>query len=153
MDNSFFNNFKLLMYTLDKSKNRVFKKFGITSSQADILLYLLLNKEKEIYQKNIENQFSLSNPTVNGIVDRLESKKLIFREKIEKDKRLTLIRLTPQSLKLEKNIVDSLIKFNENIMKEITENEIHIFEQVINKMLENIKNIKFEQEKKNERNI
>ena len=144
MDNSFFNNFKLLVYTLDKSKNRVFKKLGITSSQADILLYLLLNKEKEIYQKNIENQFRLSNPTVNGIVDRLESKKLIFREKIEKDKRLTLIRITPQSLKLEKNIVDSLIKFNENIMKEITENEIHIFEQVINKMLENIKNIKFE---------
>lgn len=144
MDNSFFNNFKLLVYTLDKSKNRVFKKLGITSSQADILLYLLLNREKQIYQKNIENQFRLSNPTVNGIVDRLESKKLIFREKIEKDKRLTLIRLTPQSLKLEKNIVDSLIKFNENIMKEITENEIHIFEQVINKMLENIKNIKFE---------
>ena len=104
---------KVITNILDKSKTNSLRKYEITSSQADILVYLFMNENKEIYQKDIEKHFELTNPTVNGIINRLELKKLVYRQKDEFDKRLTLIKLTENGLQMKKNMELDAKKFNE----------------------------------------
>ena len=61
---------------------------NLTSIQADVLSYILINSKKgEINQLDIQAVFKLTNPTVSGIIDRLEEKEFIKRTKSEKDAR------------------------------------------------------------------
>ena len=49
-------------------------KYNLTGMQMEILCYLKCNPDKEIHQREIEYWFQLKNPTVTGILNRLEEK-------------------------------------------------------------------------------
>ena len=51
-------------------------KYNLTGMQMEILCYLKCNPDKEIHQREIEYWFQLKNPTVTGILNRLEEKRL-----------------------------------------------------------------------------
>ena len=58
--------------------------------------YLHHTDKKIVIQKDIEEHFHISNPTVTGILNRLEQKGFIERKSNEKDKRVRTIVLTPK---------------------------------------------------------
>lgn len=136
---------KVITNILDKSKTNSLRKYEITSSQADILVYLFMNENKEIYQKDIEKHFELTNPTVNGIINRLELKKLVYRQKDEFDKRLTLIKLTENGLKMKKNMELDAKKFNEILLNNISNKDLETLNKVLQKLFENAKSIQFKE--------
>ncbi len=65
---------------------------GLTGPQARVLLYLWRCPDGPVHQRDIEETFSLSAPTVNGILQRLLEKGLITRETSERDARYNLHR-------------------------------------------------------------
>mgnify|MGYP000346849506 CR=1 FL=1 len=67
--------------------NRDMEAIGITGRQADILFYLMDHKEEKVKQVMIEKAFRLSNPTVTGVLNRLEQNGFLTRELSEKDRR------------------------------------------------------------------
>lgn len=136
---------KVITNILDKSKTNSLRKYEITSSQADILVYLFMNEKKEIYQKDIEKHFELTNPTVNGIINRLELKKLVYRQKDEFDKRLTLIKLTENGLQMKKNMELDAKKFNEILLNNISNKDLETLTKVLQKLFENAKSIQFKE--------
>ncbi len=136
---------KVITNILDKSKTNSLRKYEITSSQADILVYLFMNENKEIYQKDIEKHFELTNPTVNGIINRLELKKLVYRQKDEFDKRLTLIKLTENGLQMKKNMELDAKKFNEILLNNISNKDLETLTKVLQKLFENAKSIQFKE--------
>lgn len=136
---------KVITNILDKSKTNSLRKYEITSSQADILVYLFMNENKEIYQKDIEKHFELTNPTVNGIINRLELKKLVYRQKDEFDKRLTLIKLTENGLQMKKNMELDAKKFNEILLNNISNKDLETLNKVLQKLFENAKSIQFKE--------
>ena len=56
-------------------------KYNLTGMQMEILCYLKCNPDKEIHQREIEYWFQLKNPTVTGILNRLEEKGYITRRR------------------------------------------------------------------------
>lgn len=74
--------------------NKELEQFDITLMQTEVLSYIYAHEEKQdVFQKQIEEFFNSSNPTITGILKRLESKELIRRETSHTDgryKKLTL---------------------------------------------------------------
>ena len=84
----------LIKKKMDKHMNEGLKKYDLTKTQRDILGYLHFTDKNPVIQKDIEEHFHISNPTVTGILNRLEQKGFIERKQSLKDKRVRTIVLT-----------------------------------------------------------
>lgn len=81
--------------------NKEFEAFGITLMQYEVLHYLYGHEGKcEINQKDIEKFFNSTNPTITGILNRLQAKSLISREASTEDARYKVIKLTEEGKKV-----------------------------------------------------
>lgn len=129
---------KQLHIALENNFNKFSKKYKLTSSQMDILIFLLHNENKIINQRDIENFLSLSNPTIAGTLLRLEKKGFIIRKISSKDKRYKEIYLTDKSREL-KDIIFKYIRDNDNKMfSNMSEEEKENLKNIITKILNNI---------------
>ena len=59
--------------------NTIFAEFDLTASQTFTLIYLFKAHERgeQVHQKDIEDAMDISNPSVTGILNRLEHKGLV----------------------------------------------------------------------------
>jgi len=130
--------FKEIFQNIERQKNKSLEQIDLTSIQASVLIYLLNEKEYR-NQRDIEKEFNLTNPTVNGILNRLESKGFIERVVSKKDARNKEIHLTDKSLKLNKEMIIKAKEVEKNIVNNINEEELNVFYNVIKKINENIK--------------
>lgn len=129
---------KQLHIALENNFNKFSKKYKLTSSQMDILIFLLHNEDKIVNQRDIENFLSLSNPTIAGTLLRLEKKGFIIRKISSKDKRYKEIYLTDKSREL-KDIIFKYISDNDNKMfSNMSEEEKENLKNIITKILNNI---------------
>ena len=64
--------FKQISTIYEKEFNNRLRKLGITASQCAVLDYLFNASIEEVTQKDIEKGLNLKNPTVTGILKRLE---------------------------------------------------------------------------------
>lgn len=129
---------KQLHIALENNFNKFSKKYKLTSSQMDILIFLLHNEDKIANQRDIENFLSLSNPTIAGTLLRLEKKGFIIRKISSKDKRYKEIYLTDKSREL-KDIIFKYIRDNDNKMfSNMSEEEKENLKNIITKILNNI---------------
>ena len=62
----------------EKDLNERLKKIGITSSQCAVLDYLFHTSKDEVSQRDVEKNLNLKNPTVTGILKRLDEKRIYF---------------------------------------------------------------------------
>ena len=129
---------KQLHIALENNFNKFSKKYKLTSSQMDILIFLLHNENKIVNQRDIENFLILSNPTIAGTLLRLEKKGFIIRKISSKDKRYKEIYLTDKSREL-KDIIFKYIRDNDNKMfSNMSEEEKENLKNIITKILNNI---------------
>ena len=103
-----------------------------------IIGFIYDNPDRDIFQKDIETEFSIARSTVTGILKLMEKKGYIYRESVPRDARLKRLVLTDKGRKMhEDTVVD--IDFIENyIRRGISEEEIKAFFNVVRKLKENI---------------
>ena len=130
--------FRIIYKTLEDNKNKSLESLDLTSSQTGVLIYLLLNQNNEVNQKDIENYLNLKNPTVTGILNRLEKKDFITRITSYKDARHKIIVLTDKSKNIQKEVFDEIDFMEKQITKNMSQNEIDILFQLLQKVLENM---------------
>ena len=82
---------KKLSLEIDKLSNPILEPYDLTHSQFKILKYVLMNPEKNIRQADIEHYFSMTNPTVTGLVQTLERKGMIERRVNPDDSRSKIL--------------------------------------------------------------
>ena len=63
---------KQINNVFEKDLNRQLKTIGITSSQCAVLDYLFHTNEEEVNQRDVERSLNLKNPTVTGLLKRLD---------------------------------------------------------------------------------
>ncbi|MEG0977076.1 MAG: MarR family transcriptional regulator [Bacilli bacterium] len=130
---------KYIYNSFEKSKNKSLEILDITSSQADVLMYLLHNKDEVLNQKDLEKEFNLKNSTINGILNRLENKNFIVRKTNDKDGRFKDIYLTELSFNAKEEIINRMKELNKDIFKEVSEEDICTFFKVVKKVSKNMK--------------
>ena len=111
---------------------------ALTTVQIRIMRYLFLNKDKEIYQKDIEKNFVVRRSTASGIIDTMVKNGMIVREDSTLDLSVIRIILTDKYLnqmELLENLID---KFQADLTDGISDVELNTFFSVIDKMKKNL---------------
>ena len=129
---------KKLFQTMEKKLNKDLENIDLTSMQEQVLIYLYKNKNNIINQRDIERKFALTNPTVNGILNRLEKKGFVKRLVSHIDARNKEISLTDKSISLINDMKKSAIKLENKMTLGIEKDELDIFYRVIKKMFNNV---------------
>ena len=70
----------------------------VTVMHGWIIGYLIMNKDRDIYQKDIESEFAISRSTVTNILKLMEKKGYITRVSVKSDARLKKISLTDKGV-------------------------------------------------------
>lgn len=107
--------------------------------QAKVTKYLIENKEGEVYQKDLEEVFEVSKATISGVLLTMEKNKIIKRIPSENDARQKKIVLTKKSKEIYKEVKETFKKLNEELIKNISEEELQNFIKTMEKMRNNIK--------------
>ena len=112
---------KMIHFTLESRINELLRKYDLTRSQCDIIVFLIRN-EGFVTQRMIEKALHVSNPTVTGLLNRLESKGFIERKISDKDARFKYIVLTDKARSVDKEIISKLDE-NESQLFSFLDNE------------------------------
>ncbi|MEE1087072.1 MAG: MarR family transcriptional regulator [Schaedlerella sp.] len=128
----------------EKNLNERLKKLGITSSQCAVLDFLFYANEDEISQRDVEIALNLKNPTVTGILKRLEEKGFILCVPNAKDKRKKNIYLIEKAYDIQRRMEANRRKLDSELTKGMTKKEILLMTKWLEKMLCNISECKGE---------
>ena len=129
---------KSIFHIMEKNLNRNLEKIDLTSTQAHILMFLYKNRNRVINQRDIEKEFELTNPTVNGILNRLENKNFIERVVSQVDARNKEINLTDKSILLINDMFKQAKNMENKMIAGIDKDELNIFYNVIKKIFNNV---------------
>ena len=104
-----------------------------------ILRYLYEHQDKEIYQKDIEKEFSINRSTTSEMLKLMCKNGMITREEVDYDARLKKIVLTEASRQHNRNIEDKMRKMHQQLIKDLSDDEINAFIKISDKLINNIK--------------
>ena len=124
-----------------KDVNKNLTRFNLTATQEKVLwvIFRLQEHKKNIFQKDIEKELGLSNPTVTGIVKRLEEKELIKRISSSEDARCKCLTLSDKGLGLINECMDFGVNYIEKkLTKNMTKDELHTLKTLLNRVLDNM---------------
>jgi MarR family transcriptional regulator, organic hydroperoxide resistance regulator len=101
---------------------KIFEDTGITAPQGMVMG--ILSKEKRMKITELSSKLCLSNSTVSGIVDRLESQGMVVRERSKEDRRVVYVSICPKFNEIHGNIHKLIQENTANIIKKGTPEEI-----------------------------
>lgn len=116
------------------------KQEELTKSQMDIIRFLIdqRKEDKLTNQRDLERYFSVSNPTISGLLDRLEKKGMIVRTASPKDKRIRNIELTEKAITLYDRLKATIDGLERTMLRGLSPEQIEqglVFLQTIMKNL------------------
>lgn len=129
-----------IAHVMFKETNKDLQQYNLTRVQANVLIYLFFSeKNGDIFQKDIEKHLNLTNPTVTGVVKRLEQKNMIVRYCSKDDGRYKCHILTDEGKKFAKYAVDYMRNEKENqLLKGFSEDEVDFIIKFLKRMLKNL---------------
>ena len=131
--------------TLDNMLRRNFissvKESGldeVTVMHGWIIGYLYNNREKAIYQRDIESHFSIGRSTVTNILKLMEKKGCLVRESVSSDARLKRLKLTEKGIRLHEDTKRLLDRLDAKTIEGIEQEELSSFYATIAKLKKNL---------------
>lgn len=124
------------LYEKDFS-NRL-KTIGITASQGSVLNFLFHTNKEPVTQRDIEKHLNLKNPTVTGLLRRLDENGFILCVPSVTDKRCKNIYLTEKAYDIQKRMESDRKKMDKVLLRGMTKKEIESFRRYLEKVLYNI---------------
>lgn len=121
---------------IEKLSNQVLAPYELSNAQYKIMMMLYRNPDKTVRQADIEEKFSLTNPTVTGIIQNLEKKGLIQRIQNPNDKRSKLLCLTAKSYEIRDELEQLGESLESQVTEQLTEQECEHLCVLLKKMLE-----------------
>lgn len=123
--------------------NKELMQFDITLMQKEVLMYIYYSQdEKDVFQKHIEEYFNSTNPTITGILNRLESKDLIKREISQMDGRYKKLTITEKGKLLIKKISElGPKKMEYKLTQKLTTVEKDELERLLSLVLEGLEEL------------
>ena len=111
---------------------------NITAMQKWIIGYLSDNDKKDIFQRDIEEEFSVRRSTATGILQLMEKNNLIKREPVSYDARLKKIVLTQKALDIQNEINQEIKAHDKKLSQNISKDDLEIFFKVMKQIRKNL---------------
>lgn len=122
----------------EKELNERLKKLGLTSSQCAVLDYLFNAGLEEVSQRDIERGLNLKNPTVTGILKRLDEKGFVLAVQSAEDKRKKHVYLTEKSYDIQRKMEAQRKKLDRMLCRGLSGKEKAAAERLLLRMLDNL---------------
>lgn len=100
--------------------------------------YFYDNRDRDIFQKDFENKFSIRPSTASNILKTMEQKGFIERISVETDARLKKIVLTEKAINLHKKVIKEIGAREDRLKTDISPEELEIFFRVMGKLTANM---------------
>ncbi|MDR3149591.1 MAG: MarR family transcriptional regulator [Oscillospiraceae bacterium] len=120
-----------------KERNRVLSDNDLTSTQADVIVFISeYDGAEEINQLDIQQAFHLTNPTISGLIDRLEEKGFVKRVRSAYDARYRKIELCEKSTAILEKLISNAEQIEDELLSGLSETEKSEFIIYFKKVLE-----------------
>lgn len=132
----------ILSHTMKRhNPAEVMENDDLTTMQKHVLKFILLETmHRDLYQKDIEEEFQIRKPTVTGILKLMEKNGYIYRESAKQDARLKQIIPTEKAEKIRPAILKSIEEGEAKMLRGIPKEDVELCKQVLWQMYENRKN-------------
>ena len=111
---------------------------NLTGMHGWVIGYLYENRDRDVYQRDLETQFSIRRSTATGILQLMEKNELIVREPVEADARLKKLVLTPKALDIHKMVEADRERTEKELTKGIDKAALDTFRTVLKQMIGNM---------------
>jgi len=124
------------MKLISEAFGRRLESKGITRIQWIALYHLGLSDG--ISQRELAQSMNIKDASATRLLDRMERDGFVRREKNPQDRRITLAILTKKGKEMREKLLPEGEKFSNTLLNGITEEELQVFDAVLNKMVNNI---------------
>lgn len=114
------------------------RKTELTEMQTRVIVFLYLNRHRDIFQKDIEKEFSVRRATVSVLLRTMELKQLITRESVSSDARLKKVMLTAKAENIAQIAQQEVSRFEEMLQEGVSAEDMAAFYRVTEKVRGNI---------------
>lgn len=111
----------------------------MSGANSYILSYIYNRGDIPTYQKDIEKEFNITRSTASNIIKLMETKGMIIRQSVDKDQRLKKLILSDEAINICKDISLEIKEFENSLAKGLSDEEIILFNNIINKIKNNLK--------------
>ena len=123
----------------------------LTIMQKHVLKFVLLESlHRDLYQKDIEEEFQIRKSTVTGILKLMEKHGYIYRESVKKDARLKRIVPTAKAEEMRPKILEHIQKTEAKLIEGIAPEDVLICKKALGQMLYNLSEMNKEENKQDE---
>ena len=133
--------FKQINTVYEKDINNQLKGIGITSSQCEVLDYLFHCDKEEVNQRDIEKALNLKNPTVTGLLQRLDEKGYVLIVPNAKDQRKKNVYLTEKAYDIQRRMEADRRRIDQNLTLGMTRREVQALQKMLNRVLYNVSDV------------
>ncbi|MDD3252205.1 MAG: MarR family winged helix-turn-helix transcriptional regulator [Lachnospiraceae bacterium] len=129
---------------VSKLSNKLRRKLDMLSSRKEFsgsqgrTLHFLLAQTEDIFQKDLEEEYSIRPSTATELLKQMEKNGLIVREPTAYDNRLKKIVVTEKALRYQEQVIGDLTALEESLVRDIPEADLQVFFKVIEKMMDNL---------------
>ena len=128
-----------ISHSLRRRSQAVQESIGISEAQGRILNYILAEgSRRNVYQKDIEEEFDLRPPTASSILRNLEKQEMISRVPDETDGRLKKLIFTEKADKIRLALEEEIVETERRLLDGITDEEQKMFLRLAEKMFHNL---------------
>ena len=138
------NYIKYAGHDISKLSNKIRRKMDAFSTKESFsgsqgrVLHFLLAQTEDVFQKDIEEEYSLRPPTATALLKKMEENGLISRESLPNDGRMKKIVVTEKALQYKDIVMSDITQLEDELTTDISESDMDIFFKVVEKMLNNI---------------
>jgi len=111
---------------------------SITGTNGWIIGFLAENADKDIYQKDLEEQFSITRSTASKVLILMEKKGLIERNGVPHDARLKKLTLTEKASKASELMIEEGKQLEVTLTKGFSKEELEFLFDCIHRMKNNV---------------
>ncbi|MCF7943737.1 MAG: MarR family transcriptional regulator [Spirochaetia bacterium] len=131
-------NSELLTKALKRALARAFKEHGYDITAFQWIILYRLWEEHGISQTELAARTFMDSPTITRMLDVMEKKGLVYRQRSSDDRRIASIFLTEAGLALEKKLVPIVEKHHAHALDNISEEEFLFVKKFMKKVIDNL---------------
>jgi len=110
---------------------KAFSESGVEVTPIQVMLLFFLQKNDGSSLTQISQGLMLENPTITGLIDRLEKLGYVKRSDHPNDRRVYLVNITEKGNKVANKALPIIKKLNEQIKEGYSKSEIEDFKKVL----------------------
>ena len=111
---------------------------SVTGANGWIIGYIADNSNRDIYQKDLEAQFSITRSTASKVIKLMEQKGFIKRHSVPQDARLKKLVLTPEAVVLHESIRKTFDQLERDLLTGFSSEEVGLFLSFVQRMKKNV---------------